>query len=142
AVMVTIPAPWENDRYMDAELKDFYQYYATMMEPWDGPASILFTDGVVVGAVLARNGMRPSRCCITDDDCMILASEVGAIDIDQSHVVKKDRLRPGKMLLVDTAAGRLISDEELKRRYASRKPYGEWLDSNLIDLDDLHVPNE
>ena len=142
AVMVTIPAPWENDRYMDAELKDFYQYYATMMEPWDGPASILFTDGDVVGAVLDRNGLRPSRYYITDDDCMILASEVGAIDIDQSHVVKKDRLRPGKMLLVDTAAGRLISDEELKRRYASRKPYGEWLDSNLIDLDDLHVPNE
>ncbi len=142
AVMVTIPAPWENDRYMDGEIKDFYQYYATMMEPWDGPASILFTDGDVVGAVLDRNGLRPSRYYITDSGYMILASEVGAIAIDQTHVIKKDRLRPGKMLLVDTKAGRLVSDEELKSRYASRQPFGEWLDLNLIDLEDLHVPNE
>ena len=142
AVMVTIPAPWEHDKYMDSEIKDFYRYYATMMEPWDGPASILFTDGDMVGAVLDRNGLRPSRYYITDDGYMILSSEVGAIDIDQTKVVKKDRLRPGKMLLVDTVEGKMISDEELKLRYAEKNPYGEWLDSNLVELSDLKVPNQ
>lgn len=122
------PAPWENDKYMDSEIKDFYRYYATMMEPWDGPASILFTDGDVVGAVLDRNGLRPSRYYITEDGYMILASEVGAIDIDQTKVVKKDRLRPGKMLLVDTKQGRLIDDDELKHYYASRNHTGSgWI---------------
>ena len=142
AVMVTIPAPWEHDKYMDSEIKDFYRYYATMMEPWDGPASILFTDGDMVGAVLDRNGLRPSRYYITDDGYMILSSEVGAIDIDQTKIVKKDRLRPGKMLLVDTVEGKIISDEELKLRYAEKNPYGEWLDSNLVELEDLKVPNQ
>ena len=142
AVMVTIPAPWKHDKYMDSEIKDFYRYYATMMEPWDGPASILFTDGDMVGAVLDRNGLRPSRYYITDDGYMILSSEVGAIDIDQTKVVKKDRLRPGKMLLVDTVEGKMISDEELKLRYAEKNPYGEWLDSNLVELSDLKVPNQ
>lgn len=142
AVMVTIPAPWEHDKYMDSEIKDFYRYYATMMEPWDGPASILFTDGDMVGAVLDRNGLRPSRYYITDDGYMILSSEVGAIDIDQTKIVKKDRLRPGKMLLVDTVEGKMISDEELKLRYAEKNPYGEWLDSNLVGLEDLKVPNQ
>ena len=142
AVMVTIPAPWEHDKYMDSEIKDFYRYYATMMEPWDGPASILFTDGEMVGAVLDRNGLRPSRYYITDDGYMILSSEVGAIDIDQTKIVKKDRLRPGKMLLVDTVEGKMISDEELKLRYAEKNPYGEWLDSNLVELEDLKVPNQ
>lgn len=142
AVMVTIPAPWEYDKFMPQEIKDFYRYYATMMEPWDGPASIVFSDGDLIGAVLDRNGLRPSRYYITDDDQIILSSEVGAIDISQSHVVKKERLRPGKMLLIDTAKGRLVSDEELKEAYASRKPYGEWLDSNLIDLKDLPIPNK
>ena len=142
AVMVTIPAPWEYDKYMDGEIKDFYRYYATMMEPWDGPASILFTDGDVVGAVLDRNGLRPSRYYITEDGYMILASEVGAIDIDQTKVVRKDRLRPGKMLLVDTKKGEIIDDDRLKHDYASRKPYGEWLDSNLIDIKELSVPNK
>ena len=142
AVMVTIPAPWEHDKYMDSEIKDFYRYYATMMEPWDGPASILFTDGDMVGAVLERNGLRPSRYYITDDGYMILSSEVGAIDIDQTKIVKKDRLRPGKMLLVDTVEGKMISDEELKLRYAEKNPYGEWLDSNLVELEDLKVPNQ
>ena len=140
--MVTIPAPWEHDKYMDSEIKDFYRYYATMMEPWDGPASILFTDGDVVGAILDRNGLRPSRYYITDDGYMILSSEVGAIDIDQTKVIKKDRLRPGKMLLVDTVEGKMVSDEELKLRYAEKNPYGEWLDSNLVELDDLKVPNQ
>ena len=142
AVMVTIPAPWEHDKYMDSEIKDFYRYYATMMEPWDGPASILFTDGDVVGAILDRNGLRPSRYYITDDGYMILSSEVGAIDIVQTKVIKKDRLRPGKMLLVDTVEGKMVSDEELKLRYAEKNPYGEWLDSNLVELDDLKVPNQ
>ena len=142
AVMVTSPAPWEHDKYMDSEIKDFYRYYATMMEPWDGPASILFTDGDVVGAILDRNGLRPSRYYITDDGYMILSSEVGAIDIDQTKVIKKDRLRPGKMLLVDTVEGKMVSDEELKLRYAEKNPYGEWLDSNLVELDDLKVPNQ
>ena len=142
AVMVTIPAPWEHDKSMPQEIRDFYRYYATMMEPWDGPASIVFSDGDLVGAVLDRNGLRPSRYYITDDDHMILASEVGAIDIEQSHVVKKERLRPGKMLLIDTVKGCLITDEELKESYAQRKPYGEWLDSNLIELKDLPIPNK
>ncbi|WP_024294752.1 glutamate synthase large subunit [Lacrimispora indolis] len=142
SVMVTIPAPWEHDKSMSQEIKDFYRYYATMMEPWDGPASIVFSDGDLVGAVLDRNGLRPSRYYITDDDQMILASEVGAIDIEQSHVVRKERLRPGKMLLIDTVKGCLISDEELKEYYAARQPYGEWLDSNLIELKELPIPNK
>ncbi|SEU33551.1 glutamate synthase (ferredoxin) [Lacrimispora sphenoides] len=141
SVMVTIPAPWEHDKSMPQEIKDFYRYYATMMEPWDGPASIVFSDGDLVGAVLDRNGLRPSRYYITDEDQMILASEVGAIDIEQSHVVRKERLRPGKMLLIDTVKGCLVSDEELKEYYAARQPYGEWLDSNLIELRKLPIPN-
>lgn len=142
AVMITIPEPWENNRYMSQKKKDFYQYYATMMEPWDGPASILFTDGDIMGAVLDRNGLRPSRYMITDDDNLILSSEVGVLDIDASHIVMKERLHPGKMLLVDTVNGKLISDEELKDRYASAQPYGEWLDSNLVYLKDLKIPNQ
>ena len=141
AVMITIPEPWENDRSMSQEKKDFYQYYATMMEPWDGPASILFTDGELMGAVLDRNGLRPSRYYITDDDYLVLSSEVGVLDVDPSKIVKKDRLRPGKMLLVDTVNGRLISDEEIKEKYALAKPYGEWVDSNLVHLADLKIPN-
>ena len=142
AVMILIPAPWQHDRFMPQEVKDFYRYYATMMEPWDGPASIVFSDGDVMGAVLDRNGLRPSRYYITDDDQVILASEVGAIDIDQSHVIKKERLRPGKMLLIDTVKGELVGDEELKLRYASRQPYGEWLDSQMVELKDLPIPNK
>ena len=142
AVMITIPAPWQHDRSMSQEVRDFYRYYATMMEPWDGPASILFTDGEVVGAVLDRNGLRPSRYYITDDDYMILASEVGAIDIDPSHVVRKDRLKPGRMLLVDTVKGELVNDEDLKQKYASSQPYGEWLDSQIVNLSELPIPNK
>ena len=127
---------------MSQNKKDFYQYYATMMEPWDGPASILFSDGDVMGAVLDRNGLRPSRYYITDDDNLILSSEVGVLDIDPSKIVMKERLHPGKMLLVDTVAGRVIDDEELKEKYANQFPYGEWLDSNLIQLKDLKIPNK
>ena len=127
---------------MTQKKKDFYQYYATMMEPWDGPASILFSDGDMMGAVLDRNGLRPSRYYITDDDYLILSSEVGVLDIDPTHIVTKDRLRPGKMLLVDTVQGRVIDDDELKERYADKRPYGEWLDSNIVMLKDLKIPNE
>ena len=142
AVMIAIPEPWVNNRSMSQNKKDFYQYYATMMEPWDGPASILFSDGDVMGAVLDRNGLRPSRYYITDDDNLILSSEVGVLDIDPSKILVKERLHPGKMLLVDTVAGRVIDDEELKEKYANEEPYGEWLDSNLIQLKDLPIPNK
>ena len=141
AVMITIPEPWANNRYISEKKKDFYQYYATMMEPWDGPASILFSDGDLVGAVLDRNGLRPSRYYITDEDELILSSEVGVMPISEEHVIKKDRLRPGKMLLVDTVKGELVDDDVLKETYASRRPYGEWLDSNLVELKDIHIPN-
>ena len=142
AVMIMIPEPWANNAVMSQKKKDFYQYYATMMEPWDGPASILFSDGDMMGAVLDRNGLRPSRYYITDDDYLILSSEVGVLDIDPTHIVTKDRLRPGKMLLVDTVQGRVIDDDELKERYADKRPYGEWLDSNIVMLKDLKIPNE
>lgn len=111
------------------------------MEPWDGPASILFSDGDIMGAVLDRNGLRPSRYYITDDNNLILSSEVGALPIDPAKIVTKERLRPGKMLLVDTVQGKLIDDDELKEYYASKQPYGEWLDSNLVRLKDLKIPN-
>ena len=142
AVMITIPEPWSNDTAMAQEKKDFYQYYATMMEPWDGPASILFSDGDIMGAVLDRNGLRPSRYYVTNDGYLILSSEVGVLPVDESRIKLKDRLRPGKMLLVDTVAGKLIDDDELKEKYATSKPYGEWLDSNLINLKDLKIPNK
>ena len=142
AVMISIPEPLANNKSMSQKKKDFYQYYATMMEPWDGPASILFSDGDCMGAVLDRNGLRPSRYYITDDDQLILSSEVGVMDIAPEKIVVKERLRPGKMLLVDTVQGRVIGDEELKEMYADRQPYGEWLDSNLIELKNLKIPNQ
>ncbi len=141
AVMIMIPEPWANNALMSQKKKDFYQYYATMMEPWDGPASILFSDGDMMGAVLDRNGLRPSRYYITEDDYLILSSEVGVLDIDPTKIVAKERLRPGKMLLVDTKQGRVIDDNELKAVYAGKQPYGEWLDRNLIRLEDLKIPN-
>ena len=142
AVMIAIPEPWVKDNNISQSKKDFYQYYATMMEPWDGPASILFSDGDIMGAVLDRNGLRPSRYYITNDDYLILSSEVGVLDIDPAKILVKDRLRPGKMLLVDTVKGTLIDDNDLKEHYAKKQPYGEWLDNNLIRLKDLHIPNE
>ena len=142
AVMITIPEPWVKNKAMDQARRDFYQYYSTMMEPWDGPASILFSDGDIMGAVLDRNGLRPSRYYITDDDYLILSSEVGVLPVEEGRIKKKDRLRPGKMLLVDTVAGRLIDDEELKTRYATRQPYGQWLDANLAHLSEIKIPNE
>ena len=141
AVMITIPEPWANNKTMSQKKKDFYQYYATMMEPWDGPASILFSDGDLMGAVLDRNGLRPSRYYITDDGEVILSSEVGVLPIDPAKIVKKERLHPGKMLLIDTVKGEVIDDEQLKDVYAGRQPYGEWLDSNLVKLRELKIPN-
>ncbi|MDU4939811.1 MAG: glutamate synthase large subunit [Clostridium sp.] len=142
AVMIAIPEPWEKNNTISKSKRDFYQYYATMMEPWDGPASILFSDGDIMGAVLDRNGLRPSRYYITEDDYLILSSEVGVLDLDQSKIVLKDRLRPGKMLLVNTKEGKLIDDDTLKEYYASRKPYGEWIDKNLVSLKKLQIPNK
>lgn len=146
AVMATIPEPWQHIPTMSREKKAFYQYYATMMEPWDGPASIVFTDGDIMGAVLDRNGLRPSRYYLTDDGkgnrYLVLSSEVGALEIPSDVIVKKERLHPGKMLLVDTVKGELIEDETLKNDYAKRQPYGEWLDHNLYPLADLKIPNK
>ena len=142
AVMMMIPEPWKNDTYMEQEKKDFYHYYATMMEPWDGPAAILFTDGEIAGATLDRNGLRPSRYYITDDHRLILSSEVGVLDIDPAHIVKKSRLQPGKILLIDTKEGRLVLDEECKEQYSKKYPYGEWLSLNLLQLAELKIPNK
>ena len=141
AVMMCIPEPWANDRKMSREKRDFYHYYATMMEPWDGPAAIVFSDGDTVGAVLDRNGLRPCRWYLTTDDQLILSSEVGVLDIPPERIVKKSRLQPGRMLLADLTAGRLVDDAEVKDRYARQQPYGEWLDAHLVHLRDLSIPN-
>ena len=141
AVMICIPEPWMNNENISRAKRDLYQYYAVMMEPWDGPASILFSDGDQVGAVLDRNGLRPSRYYVTDDGKLILSSEVGVLDMDPARIVKKSRLEPGRMLLVDTVKGRIIDDDEIKETYAARNPYGEWLDRNLVRLKDLPIPN-
>ena len=142
AVMMTIPEPWANDKKMDRAKRDFYHYYATMMEPWDGPAAIVFSDGDTVGAVLDRNGLRPCRWYLTSDEKLILSSEVGVLDIPPEKIVKKSRLQPGKMLLADLREGRLVDDNEIKHRYAAQQPYGEWLDAHLVYLRDLPIPNK
>ena len=142
AIMMCIPEAWKNDGAMDSDKKDFYHYYATMMESWDGPAAILFSDGDLLGATLDRNGLRPSRYYITNDNMLILASEVGVLEIPEEKIVKKSRLMPGRILLVDTVSKRIISDEECKKYYASLHPYGEWLDRNLLHLSDLKIPNK
>ncbi|MBP5265126.1 MAG: glutamate synthase subunit alpha, partial [Lachnospiraceae bacterium] len=141
AAMIAIPEPWQHNDTLPQEERDFYQYYATMMEPWDGPASILFSDGDVMGAILDRNGLRPSRYYVMDDGRLILSSEVGVLPLDEKHVVKKERLHPGKLLLVDTISGKIYEDEEIKKKYAHKEPYGEWLDSNLLELRDVKIPN-
>ncbi len=142
AVMICIPEPWKNDTTMSQEKKDFYHYYATMMESWDGPAALLFSDGDVLGATLDRNGLRPSRYYITKDGMLILSSEVGCLDIPEENIEKKSRLMPGKILLVDTKQKKIISDEECKRLYSTEHPFGEWLDSHLVHLSDLEIPNK
>ena len=137
AAMMIIPEPWAGNGGLSAEKKAFYEYHSCLMEPWDGPASVTFTDGVQIGAVLDRNGLRPSRYYITKDDLVIMASEVGVLDIAPERILKKDRLQPGRMFLVDTAQGRIISDEEIKETIANELPYGEWIERNIIDLEAL-----
>jgi len=137
AVMMMIPEPWQHNPFMSPEKKAFYEFHRFLMEPWDGPASVSFTDGVRIGAVLDRNGLRPSRYYVTKDDLVILSSEVGVLDIPAERVEYKGRLQPGRMLLVDTELGRIVADEELKHTIATQKPYREWLDRYVLQLDDL-----
>ncbi|OHV36144.1 glutamate synthase subunit alpha [Pseudofrankia sp. EUN1h] len=137
AVLMMIPEAWENHAEMDARRRAFYQFHATLMEPWDGPASIAFTDGTMIGAVLDRNGLRPSRYWITDDGLVVMASEVGVLDIPPHRVIQKGRLQPGRMFLIDTAKGRIVSDDEIKSELATASPYGEWLHAGVIQLADL-----
>ncbi len=137
AMLMMIPEAWENHETMDAKKRAFYRFHSSLMEPWDGPACVAFTDGTVIGAVLDRNGLRPSRYWVTDDDMVVLASEVGVLDIDQSKIVRKGRLQPGRMFLVDTAQGRIVEDEEIKQSLAAAEPYEEWLSDGLIELADL-----
>lgn len=142
AVMVCIPEPWRNDNSMEQSKQDFYHYWATMMEPWDGPAAIIFSDGDIVGATLDRNGLRPSRYYTTKDGMLILSSEVGVLDIPEENIEKKSRLMPGRILLVDTVHKKIISDKECKERFSHLYPYGEWLDQNLLRLKELPIPNK
>ncbi len=142
AVMMLVPEPWSKNTNISMARRDMYHYYATMMEPWDGPAALLFTDGEVMGAALDRNGLRPARYYVTDDDRLILSSEVGVLDIPESHIVKKSRLEPGRMLVVDTKAGVLKDDARVKESYAAEHPYGEWLDCHLVKLDSLAAPKK
>jgi glutamate synthase (NADPH) large chain len=143
AVLMMIPEAWENHQSMNAEKKAFYRFHASVMEPWDGPASIAFTDGTVIGAVLDRNGLRPSRYWVTSDDLVIMASEVGVLDLPPENILIKERLHPGRIFLVDTARGCIVQDEEIKRELAAAQPYGEWL-AHLVDIEDLpaapHLP--
>ena len=143
AVRVLLPEPWANNDTLSQTERDFYQYYATMMEPWDGPASILFSDGDIMGAVLDRNGLRPSRYYLTKDRYLYLSSEVGVLDdIQEENIKEKGRIHPGQMLVVDTVNKILKTDEELKEYYAGRQPYGEWLDQHMVELKNLKIPNQ
>ena len=137
AVLLMIPEPWERHEHMAPEIRAYYQYHASLMEPWDGPASIAFTDGKIIGALLDRNGLRPSRYWVTDDDLVVMASEVGVIDVPPSKVVEKGRLQPGKIFLIDTIKGRIVRDDELKAELAAARPYQEWLDRQLLHIDDV-----
>ncbi len=140
AMMMMIPEPFSRHESMSEEKKAFYEYHSCLMEPWDGPASIAFTDGIRIAAVLDRNGLRPSRYYVTKDDLVVMASEVGVLDIPPDRILQKGRLQPGRMLLVDTEAGRIIDDEELKSQLATEHPYGQWLKDNLIALDSIPSP--
>ena len=139
-MMMLIPEAWGRDAQMDADKRAFYEYHACMMEPWDGPAAVAFTDGIQIGAVLDRNGLRPARYLITDDDLVIAASETGVLDIAPEKVVQKGRLQPGRIFLIDTAQGRIISDEEIKKQVCAQKPYAQWLAENRIILDEIETP--
>ncbi|MGH7965946.1 MAG: glutamate synthase central domain-containing protein, partial [Candidatus Binatia bacterium] len=143
AMMMMIPEPWENHESMNDEKRAFYEYHSNLMEPWDGPASIAFTDGTRVGAVLDRNGLRPSRYYVTKDDLVIMASEVGVLEVPPERVLEKRRLQPGRMFLVDTEEGRIISDEEIKQEMAAARPYRQWLNDHAVRFDDLpSVPEQ
>jgi glutamate synthase (NADPH/NADH) large chain len=137
AVLMMIPEPWEAHEHMDPDVRAYYRYHASLMEAWDGPASIAFTDGRVIGAILDRNGLRPSRYWITDDDLAVMASEVGVVDIPQEKIVEKGRLQPGKMFLIDTIEGRIVRDDEIKQRLAEGRPYREWLDQHMLHIDEI-----
>jgi glutamate synthase (NADPH/NADH) large chain len=137
AILMMIPEPWAGHESMRPELKAFYEYHSSLMEPWDGPASIAFTDGRVIGAILDRNGLRPSRYYVTKDDLVIMASEVGVLDIPAENILIKERLHPGRIFLVDTVQGRIVSDEELKRELEVSQPYARWLAENMVDIEDL-----
>jgi glutamate synthase (NADPH/NADH) large chain len=139
-MMMLIPEAWDGNENMSREKRDFYEYHANIMEPWDGPASITFTDGKMVGATLDRNGLRPSRYVVTDDDVVIMASEVGVLDVDPAKVIQKGRLQPGKMFVVDMEQGRIVSDDELKKKICGRQPYGRWVADNKVRLQDLPQP--
>lgn len=142
-----IPEAWERHENMSAELRSFYEFHASLMEPWDGPASVCFTDGTIVGAVLDRNGLRPSRVWVTNDGLVVMASEAGVLDLDPSTVVQRTRLQPGRMFLVDTTQGRIVSDEEVKAELAAAEPYQRWLEEGLVRLEQLpdrphqHMPH-
>jgi glutamate synthase (ferredoxin) len=140
AMMMMIPEPWSNHESMSQEKKDFYAFHGCLMEPWDGPASVAFTDGIRIGATLDRNGLRPSRYYVTKDDIVVMASEVGVLDIPPERILKKGRLQPGRMFLVDTSQGRIIGDDEIKQQMATAAPYGVWLRENLISIGDLPKP--
>ena len=137
AVLMMIPEAWENHAEMDPARRAFYEFHATFMEPWDGPACVAFTDGALIGAVLDRNGLRPGRYWVTDDGLVVLASEVGVLELDPARVVRKGRLQPGRMFLVDTEHGRLVGDDQIKSELAAEHPYDEWLHAGMIHLDDL-----
>ncbi|MDE2125620.1 MAG: glutamate synthase large subunit [Armatimonadetes bacterium] len=140
AVMMLMPEAWGNDEGMDPDRRAFYEYAACQMEPWDGPAAVTFTDGKSIGAVLDRNGLRPARYLVTDDDVVVLSSETGVLEIDPRHVVKKGRLQPGRIFLVDTESGRIVSDDEVKRGVCAQHPYRAWLDLNKVDVSSLPIP--
>ena len=142
AAMMLIPEPWFWDNEMDDDKKAFYEYHSCLMEPWDGPTAISFTDGKQIGAILDRNGLRPARYYVTKDDYIIFSSEVGVIDVDPNNVLYKERLSPGKMLLVDLEQGRIISDEEIKQEIAKEKPYRKWLNEQMMTLDELDIPED
>src|SRR2546428_425058 len=137
AIMMMVPEPWSKDETMSAERKAFYEFHSCLMEPWDGPASIAFTDGIRVGAVLDRNGLRPSRYYVTKDDLVVMSSEVGVLDIPADRVLEKGRLQPGRLFLVDTAEQRIVADEDLKERIARQAPYGEWLRTSMLRIENL-----
>ncbi len=147
-MMMLMPEAWNGDALMDEERRAFYEYHACLMEPWDGPAAVCFTDGRVIGALLDRNGLRPARYCVTDDDIVVLASETGVVDTDPAHIVQKGRLQPGRMFLIDPERGGIVDDEDIKREICTQHPYKEWLDANRITLDSLpeppiiHLPDE